>query len=140
MVEYNDVLEHLKSLNNFEELELFIKSINGYGQKTGGLLIRIICDTKVRNFKENVESIPIDRHDIEISYLTGIISDKKIGNKEIKNLSDTYVKISKKLNINPSNIDKYLWEIGNSFCNKKNCNECPLKNLCKKGSDINGAK
>lgn len=66
MVEYNDVLEHLKSLNNFEELELFIKNINGYGQKTGGLLIRIICDTKVCNFKENVESIPIDRHDIEI--------------------------------------------------------------------------
>lgn len=79
--QYDDILDYLKNINSFEKLEYFIKHIKGYGQKTGGLLIRIICDANVCNFKDSIESIPIDRHDIEISYLTGIISDKK---KEIK--------------------------------------------------------
>lgn len=136
---YDSILNYLKTLNSFEKLEYFVKNIKGYGQKTGGLLIRIICDVKICNFKENVKSIPIDRHDIEISYLTGIISKQKIGNKEINGLSDMYVKIGEELNINPSDIDKYLWEIGNSFCNKKKCNECPINICCKgqKGSDNN---
>lgn len=129
---YDSILNYLKTLNSFEKLEYFVKNIKGYGQKTGGLLIRIICDVKICNFKENVKSIPIDRHDIEISYLTGIISKQKIGNKEINDLSDMYVKIGEELNINPDDIDKYLWEIGNSFCNKKKCNECPI-NICCKG-------
>lgn len=128
---YDDILDNLKNINSFEQLELFIKRIKGYGQKTGGLLIRIICDAKVCNFKENVDSIPIDRHDIEISYLTGVINDKKMKGKDIKKLSNAYVKISKELDINPSDIDKYLWEVGNSFCNKKKCYECPLNNFCK---------
>ena len=38
---------------------------------------------------------------------------------------------AKKLNISPSDIDKYLWEIGNKFCNSKNCLECPLYQTCK---------
>lgn len=140
--QYDNILDYLKTINSFEELEYFIKGIKGYGQKTGGLLIRIICDANVCNFKDSIGSIPIDRHDIEISYLTGIINDKKIGNKDIKNLSDAYVKISKKMNINPSDIDKYLWEVGNSFCNKKECNECPLNSCCegKKESDKNVTK
>lgn len=130
LVKYNDISEKLKSINSFEKLDFFIKNIKGYGQKTGGLLIRIICDSGVCNFKNHVESIPIDRHDIEISYLTGIISDKKVTARNIKKLSDMYVKISRELNISPIDIDKYLWEVGNSFCNKKKCNECPLSNYC----------
>lgn len=78
LVEYNSILDYLQTLNSFIELESSINSIKGFGQKTGGLLIRIICDTKVCNFKGNVESIPIDRHDIEISYLTGILYNKML--------------------------------------------------------------
>ncbi len=128
---YDNILDYLKDINSFEKLESFIRGIKGYGQKTGGLLIRIITDTKVCNFNENVDSIPIDRHDIEISFLTGIIADKQIGNRTIKELSDTYVRISKDLDINPSDVDKYLWELGSSFCNSKRCSECPLSNCCK---------
>lgn len=128
---YDNILEYLKNINSFDQLELFIRHIKGYGQKTGGLLVRIICDSEICNFKQNTLSIPIDRHDIEISYLTGIIDKEKISEKNIKVLSDTYVKIGKELDINPSDIDKYLWEVGNSFCNKKKCDECPLNNFCK---------
>ncbi len=137
LVEYDNILSYLKSINSFKELEFFIKSIKGYGQKTGGLLVRIISDSQICNFMENIESIPIDRHDVEVSYSTGIINSEKISEKDIKKLSDAYVKIGKELNINPSDIDKYLWEVGNSLCNKKKCDECPLKKYCNKGIAIN---
>lgn len=130
LIKYDSILVRLKSINNFEELNKFIKSIKGYGQKTGGLLIRIICDSKICNFQENMRTIPIDRHDIEISCLTGIINVSNISNNEIMELSDTYVNVGKELDINPSKIDKYLWEIGNSYCNKKYCEDCPLNNIC----------
>ena len=36
LTKYDNLLDYIKSLKTFEELELFIKSINGYGQKSGG--------------------------------------------------------------------------------------------------------
>lgn len=130
LIKYDSILYYLKSISNFEELNKFIKNLKCYGQKTGGLLMRIICDSKVCDFQENIKSIPIDRHDIEISRLTSIINTTNILKNEIIELSDAYVKVGKELNINPSNIDKYLWEIGNSYCNKKYCEDCPLNNMC----------
>lgn len=136
LIDYHDILCYLKSINRFEDLHNFIRQIKGYGQKTGGLLIRIICDAGVCNFKDDVQSIPIDRHDMEISYLTGVIHDKKLGSKDIERLSQIYVKIAKEQGINPSNIDKYLWEVGSSFCNKKECIKCPLNKYCKESKKI----
>jgi len=132
LIEYDDILGTLKSLNSVEELTSFIKNIKGYGQKTGGLLIRIIRDSNICSFKENIKTIPIDRHDIEISYFTRIISSQKLRIKEIEALSNVFVEIGNKLNIDPSKIDKYLWEIGNSFCNNKLCYRCPLNGCCLK--------
>lgn len=132
LFEYDSILDYLKGINSFDELDSFIKNIKGYGQKTGGLLIRIICDTGVCNFNNDVCSIPIDRHDIEISYLTGIINSKNVSSKDIDDLSGAYVRASRKLEISPSDVDKYLWEIGNSFCNKKACMDCPLSKCCRK--------
>lgn len=134
LLKYDNILSYLKIMKDINELNQFIKGIKGYGQKTGGLLIRIICDSNICNFKENVNSIPIDRHDIEISYLTNIIDTTNLSNNDIVKLSDTYVNVGKELNINPSDIDKYLWQLGNSFCNKKNCEECPLSQICIKNN------
>ena len=72
----------------------------------------------------------MDRHDIEISYLNGIIKNKELTTKQIAELSTAYISASNKLNINPSVVDKYLWEIGNQYCNKHNCTNCPLVNNC----------
>lgn len=130
---YTSILNVLEEFNNFNELMDFINNIKCFGQKTGGLLIRIISDSKICKFNEFIKSIPIDRHDIEISYLTGIISDFKINEKEIKGLSNTYVNASLQLNLNPSEIDKYLWDIGSSFCNKRKCLDCPLNKICSRG-------
>ncbi len=132
LVEYDDILKTLKNINSFQELNDFVKETREYGQKTGGLLIRIISDAEVCNFKESVGSIPIDRHDIEISYLVGIVNSLKLKDKDIEKLSNLYVKSGKELDINPSDIDKYLWEIGVTFCSKKKCEDCPLKCYCVK--------
>lgn len=129
---YDNILECLQEISSFEDLDKFIKGIKGYGQKTGGLLIRIIYDSKICNFCDDVTSIPIDRHDIEISYLTNIIDENKLSNKQIEQLSNMYVKASKESNVNPSDLDKYLWNVGNSFCSIKKCDNCPLNEMCAK--------
>lgn len=135
LINYQNITLNLKNIKNIAELNKFIFNIKGYGQKTGSLLIRIICDSKICNFEENTNTIPIDRHDIEISYLTDIIKKDKLSIKEIKELSNTYVEVGNELGINPSDIDKYLWELGSTLCNKKKCSECPIKNYCKKGKN-----
>lgn len=70
---YNNLLEKIKEFDNFNELNLFIRNIKGYGQKTGGLLLRLIYESNVCNFNDKLGYIPLDRHDIEISYLNNII-------------------------------------------------------------------
>ena len=118
-------LEENRSLNNF------INTSKSYGQKTGGLLLRLIYESNICVLNDGIQAIPLDRHDIEISYLNGIIKDKELTTKQIVELSTAYIKVSNKLKINPSNVDKYLWEIGNQYCNKHNCTKCPLCDNCK---------
>ena len=132
LIQYENITKYLESINSFEELVAFIKQIGGYGQKTGGLLARIISDSHICNFDCKVESIPIDRHDIEISFLTGISLYRCSKEEDIKKLSDIFVKVCNDIGVNPGDIDKYLWEIGNSFCNRKSCDDCPLTSICRK--------
>ena len=67
---------------------------------------------------------------LRLVIFTGIIDSKKLNEKDIQVLSDIYILLGEELNIRASVIDKYLWEVGNSFCNKKNGSECPLKVVC----------
>lgn len=131
LIKYDNLLDTIKSFKSFEELNSFVKSISGYGQKTGGLLLRLIYEANVCNFNDDISLIPLDRHDIEISYLNGIIESKNLNKKQIADLSNAYVAISNKLNVSATEVDKYLWEIGNRFCNKNNCSDCPLHDNCK---------
>lgn len=128
---YDNLLDKIKEFNSFNELNLFIRNIKGYGQKTGGLLLRLIYESNVCNFNDKLGYIPLDRHDIEISYLNNIIDSQKLNNSQIEELSNSYIKIGEKLGIDANLIDKYLWNIGNDFCNKKNCTNCPLYRDCK---------
>lgn len=128
---YDNLLNTISSFNTFNELNTFIRSIKGYGQKTGGLLIRLIYEANICSFNDKIKYIPLDRHDIEISYLNGIIDTPKLNSKEIEELSDLYIKSGEKLGIDANLIDKYLWNVGTSFCNTKKCDSCPLKNTCK---------
>lgn len=128
---YNNLLIKIKEFESFHELNLFIRNIKGFGQKTGGLLLRLIYESKVCNFNDLLGYIPLDRHDIEISYLNHIIDSGKLNDREINELSSLYIKSGRKLGIEANLIDKYLWNIGNDFCNKKRCEHCPLCEDCK---------
>ena len=132
---YYNLLDKIKEFNNFNELNLFIRNINGYGQKTGGLLLRLIYESDVCSFNDKLGYIPLDRHDIEISYLNNIIDSRKLNNNQIEELSSLYIKSGEKLGIDANLIDKYLWNIGNDFCNRKNCINCPLYDDCKTKSN-----
>lgn len=128
----NKLIEKIKSLNSYKELYNFINSINGYGQKTGGLLLRLIYESNICDFDDDIDDIPIDRHDIEISYLNGVIQNNKLNKDEIKKLGSIWIEAAKKNDISACDIDKYLWTIGNSLCSKKDCVNCPLNSDCLK--------
>lgn len=128
----NDTLkEKIISLNSYSELYNFITSIKGYGQKTGGLLLRLIFESHLCDFNDELDVIPIDRHDVEISYLSGVIDKEKLNNQELKELGDVWIKAARKMLVSSCDVDKYLWSIGNDLCNKKRCVECPIKDECK---------
>ncbi|MDE6292952.1 MAG: hypothetical protein K2L98_04650, partial [Bacilli bacterium] len=130
LVKYEDLKSHISKMN-LEELEKFIKSIGGFGQKTGGLLIRLIVEAKIINYKSDLNFIPIDRHDIEISYLNGIVEKCDLNEQEIRTLSDSLIKCGHDLGIDAGTVDKYLWNVGNAFCNKLDCLNCPLMKNCR---------
>ena len=126
----DNLLEKIQSFKTYKELEVFIKGIDEFDQKTGGLLLRLIYESNVCEFSDDISSIPLDRHDIEISYLNGIINTKNLSASHIEKLSKAYVRCSNILKISPDKLDKYLWEIGNKFCNRKDCIHCPLSSIC----------
>lgn len=128
---HDNLLNIIKKFNSFNELNSFIRNINGFGQKTGGLLLRLIYESNICNFNDKLGYIPLDRHDIEISYLNDIIDSRKLNNKQIEELSSLYIKSGEKFGIDANLIDKYLWNIGSDFCNKRNCLKCPLHDNCK---------
>ena len=131
LFKYDNLLDKIKEFNNFNELNLFIRNIKGYGQKTGGLLLRLIYESGVCNFNDKLGYIPLDRHDIEISYLNNVIDSQKLNSKQIEELSSLYIESGNKIGIDANLVDKYLWNIGNDFCNRKDCIHCPLNDECK---------
>lgn len=132
LVKYEELISKIKSFSSYLELSNFIRSIKGYGQKTGGLLLRVIYESNICEIDDELTSIPLDRHDIEISYLNVIIDTKNPNSKEIDELSNNYIKYCKELNIKPDYLDKYLWDLGSNYCTKKNCIDCPLKENCQR--------
>lgn len=128
----DNLLESIKKLTSYKELYNFIVSIKGYGQKTGGLLLRLIYESGVCSFDDEIADIPIDRHDVEISYLNGIVDKSILNEHELKELGTIWIKAAKANNITACDIDKYLWTIGSSLCYMHKCNDCPLNKTCKK--------
>ena len=124
----------------YADFQSAISQIKGLGQKTGGLLLRLLIDEKLIEPIDGITDIPIDRHDIDLCVWLGIISgitieEVKKNKKVIKLLSSIWVAAAKDLNISPSLADQYMWIIGSRYCSKKQCHICPLVNNC-----INGGK
>ncbi len=119
----NDKLkEKIVSLESYKELYNFITSIKGFGQKTGGLLLRLIFESGLCSFSDKLQDIPIDRHDVEISYLNKVVDKENLNSEELKELGTIWIKAAEENNISACDID---------LCSKKKCNECPIKTECK---------
>lgn len=52
----------------------------------------LVYEVNVCKFNDKLGYIPLDRHDIEISYLNNIIDDRKLNNNQIEELSSLYIK------------------------------------------------
>lgn len=129
---YDNLENTISKFDSFSELEKLVYDSKCYGQKTGGLLLRELKDAGICQAKDDMESIPLDRHDIEISYLNGLIDTTKPSSKDLKELSSIWIQAGKKLHMTPSEVDKYLWELGTRHCVKKLCDTCPLNDICQK--------
>ena len=123
--------KQIVSFKSYKQIYNFITSIKGYGQKTGGLLLRLIFESGICKFNDELQDIPIDCHDIEISYLNKVVDKINLNNDDLKKLGTIWIKAGKVNNISAGDIDRYLWSVGTNLCLKKKCNECPLKKECK---------
>ncbi len=124
-------------LKSYCEYENKIFKIKGFGQKTGGLLLRALIEQDLAEINDTIKSIPIDIHDSRISINTKVISNISLeelrNNKTaINDLSKVWVEAAEELNISPTVADQYLWLLGNKYCAKNNCENCPLKQNCEK--------
>lgn len=121
----------------YGEFKAAISQIKGLGQKTGGLLLRMLIDANMIQSADGIAEIPIDRHDVDICIWLEVITkfsadEIKKNKKLIKMLSDAWVQAANNLSISPSLADQYLWIIGSQFCVSSKCQICPLQSLCKR--------
>lgn len=129
--------EMFKGKSTYYEFKESISKIKGLGQKTGGLLLRMLIDNDMLKSIDGIAEIPIDRHDVDLCIWLGVISgftadEIKKSKKIVKLLSDTWVQAANNLSISPSLADQYLWIIGSELCTSKSCVYCPLNHLCKR--------
>lgn len=123
--------------NKYEELKKVIRSITGMGQKTGGLLLRMLIDQGMVICSDGIREIPIDRHDIDLCVWLGVVKnitaeEIRKNKKIISRLSAVWVQASEDLAISPSVTDQYLWIIGSQLCTEKQCEDCPVRSMCSK--------
>lgn len=131
--------------NTYHDFQSAIFTVKGFGQKTGGLLLRVLIDNDLLNPVDGIAEIPIDRHDIDLCVWLGVVSnitpdEVKKSKKVIELLSKTWVEVSNKLSVSPSLADQYLWIIGSQFCTKNQCGLCPLRDMCKRSNKMQETK
>ena len=133
----------IKKATTLNELRNLIIEIRGFGQKTGGLLIRILHENGLlNNINESyIPFIPIDRHDIKISMRLGVIrnikenfSSGRVSNRLPTELSKIWVKASILEGVDPAETDRNLWLLGSRLCASNKCYLCPVEGLCNQNS------
>ncbi|MGD2249404.1 MAG: hypothetical protein PVF58_13430 [Candidatus Methanofastidiosia archaeon] len=119
-------------LMSFDDAKNAVLKIKGFGQKTGGLLVRILYENNLITVKDKLNHIPIDRHDIEISIMLGVVSndDSQTENTMVEQLSSMWIEASRAEGVDPCETDRNLWLLGSRFCSKKKCSFCPLNDMC----------
>jgi len=119
-----------------------IKKFYGFGPKISGLLFRVFVGIGIAH-PRNIEEIdfPTDIHDTRIAALTEIV-DIPTGITEgnyapfVKIAQNAWQKACRDEGINWLQIDRALWILGSKGCVNERHHDCPIKNHCIKGTQI----
>jgi len=131
----------IKASQDLNNLKKRILEIRGFGQKTGGFLIRILYENNLLDHiygGQDIQFIPIDRHDVRISIRLGVIkfsgkypSKQTINsNSQLEKLSQLWVEASMHEGVDPAETDRNLWLLGSELCALRKCTFCPVRNIC----------
>jgi len=132
-----DVYNLFTSYDDAMELYKKIKEFKGYGDKTTGLLLRVINGVgfnKLDNFYD--VPLPVDTHDSKIAINCNMIDSfdyNKADKKVLKDVSKIWQDLANSMGYKWEELDKALWILGSVGCVKKDCQDCPIKLDCKIG-------
>jgi len=127
-----------------ESLQIYksIKSFKGYGDKTTGLLLRVIdgvgFNKKLLNFED--VPLPVDTHDTKIAIKCDLIEEfdyEKADKKKLQKVSKIWQDAVNKTEYSWKELDKALWILGSVGCVSKQCFICPMVKDCKVGNAQN---
>lgn len=96
--------------SKYADFKMAIFQLRGFGQKNGGLLLRVLIDEGLLDSTDGIAEIPIDRHDINLSVWLKVISNVSaetiVKSKKIINaLSSIWVEAANEMRVSPSIVD-----------------------------------
>jgi len=132
----NDALELFKTINKFRS----------YGPKTSGLLLRVILGMGFNRNLENIENVPlpVDIHDTRIAFNCGIYRPNGIDDLQkiytnpshIKKIEKLWRDSAKFIGVDWEELDRALWLLGSKGCVNKECQICPINDICQTGKEF----
>jgi len=119
-----------------------IKKFYGFGPKISGLLFRVFVGIGIAH-PNNIEKIdfPTDIHDTRIAALTEIVDIPTDITEEnyapfVRIAQNAWQKACRDEGINWLQIDRALWILGSKGCVNERHDDCPIKDYCIKGTQI----
>ncbi len=126
-----------------KEILQTIKKLHGFGPKLSGLLFRVFVGVGISK-PANIDqaNFPTDIHDTRIAAYTNIAD---IPTNVTENTYSPFVKKAESVwkyacdieNLNWLQVDRALWILGSKGCVTKRHSDCPIKEFCIKGDEIN---
>ncbi len=139
---YNSDARNIFHDANSIEVMRRIRSLLGFGPKTGGLLFRVFVGLGIYRPSSTDEiPFPTDIHDTRIAALTGIAS---IPTNVTEADYMPYVKLAERVwreackmeSIDWLQVDRALWILGSKGCARERHSDCPIRQYCNLGKDF----
>jgi dTMP kinase len=140
---YNADARNLFISQDANEILQTIKKLHGFGPKLSGLLFRVFVGVGISK-PTNIEqaNFPTDIHDTRIAAYTNIAD---IPTNVTENTYSPFVKKAESIwkyacdieNLNWLQVDRALWILGSKGCVTNRHSDCPIKEFCIKGDEMN---
>ena len=134
------------STNNAVELFESINGFRSYGPKTSGLLLRVIIGIGFNRELTNIENVPlpVDIHDSRIAFNCNIYRPNDTEDLQkiysnpshIKKIEKIWRESAKDVGVSWEELDRALWLLGSKGCANKECQICPINDICITGKEL----